>query len=112
LEKEVFVSKLASAALLLRQARPKMTIKSSISSFSVPSALFSQMPHFRDILCNAHEKVLTAMAMPTIFPGSAVAPAAWRTPTAKATELVAVLPNTRNEMPKTQVARYLGSLRK
>jgi hypothetical protein len=112
LEKDVSLLKLASETRLSKNTRPKMIITTNIRSLRDPSKLFSRMPHFRDMLCKRHEKVLAAIASPTILFAVAVAPAAWSAATAKATEFVAVFPNTRKETPNTHVARYLGTLRK
>jgi hypothetical protein len=89
-----------------------MIITTSNNSLREPKRLFSRMPHLRDMLCKRHEKVLAAIAMPTILFAVDVTPAACSVATAKATEFVAVLPNTRKETPNTHVARYLGTLRK
>ena len=110
--KDVAVLKLALEMLVSRNTKPMMTIRTSINSFNPPKRLFNQMPHFRDMLCSKHEKVLTAMAMPTTLPAVIVTLAAWSTATANATEFVAVFPNTRKEMPNKHVARYFGTLRK
>lgn len=68
--------KLALETLVSSQTKPKMIMMTNNSTLRVPSKLLSLIPHFRDMLCIKQEKVLTPIAMATIFPAVAVAPAA------------------------------------
>ncbi len=111
-EKEAALSKFVPATPLLYQTAPKMIIMASIIIFSMPRRLFSRIPHSHDDPCKRQENVLTAIAMPAIIAAVGVVPVAWNIAAAKATELLAVFPNTKKEMPNRQVARYRGVLRK
>jgi len=90
--------------------KPKMIMTSNMASFSIPKTLLNRTPHFRDMECKRTQNVFAAMAMTAIVPvwSDGFAPVPLIIAAAKATELVAVLPNMMNEMPNAQVARNRG----
>ncbi len=86
--------------------------KTRMQNLTTPRKLLSRMPHLRDSECRRQQKVLAATAMAMTLPGVAWALAASRMFWAKAIEFGAVFSRTMKVMPKRQVARNMGFLRK